>query len=188
VLTLLDHLNVPRAHFLGSSMGGRTALWIALNHPQRVDRLILFRSSYRSRPETHEAVARMAEPETWRRWGLESWARREHLPQGGPDAWTSVARRVSEMLHRDPESETTLADLARIASPTLLISGDRDPVVPLDDVITMHRTIPDAALWIAPNATHFLGTDSWRRPGFEAEVLRFLQRPNTAPNAQLPHS
>ncbi len=177
VLALIDSHGVTRAHFLGSSMGGATALWIARHHPGRVEKLIVFRSSYRSSPEISSAVSRMAEPETWQRWGLEAFVRREHQPQGGPDAWKSVTRKVVEMLH-GPDSDRNLSieDLRAIASPSLLIAGDRDPVVPLDEVVTMYRTIPNASLWIAPNATHFLGTDSWRRPAFEAEVLRFLKR------------
>ncbi|MBK8229830.1 MAG: alpha/beta fold hydrolase [Candidatus Eisenbacteria bacterium] len=177
VLRLLDHLAIPRAHLLGSSMGGATALWIALHHPERVEKLIVFRSSYRSSPSTRDAVAKMAEPETWQRWGLESFVRREHQPQGGPDAWREVTRKVVAMLH-GPESDRnhTLEELARMPQPTLLIAGDRDPVVPLEEVVAMYRTIQSAALWIAPNATHFLGTDSWRRDAFESEVLRFLRR------------
>lgn len=177
VLQLLDALGISRAHILGSSMGGATALWIARHHLARVDKLIVFRSSYRSSPAVAEAVAKMGEAETWRRWGLEGFMRREHQPQGGPEAWIEVTRKVVSMLH-GPASDRnqTLEALRAIDRPTLLIAGDRDPVVPLDEVIAMYRALPQASLWIAPNATHFLGTDSWRRASFVSEVLRFLAR------------
>ncbi len=41
VLRVLDHLGVDRAHVYGTSMGGRVAQWIAADHPERVDRLVL---------------------------------------------------------------------------------------------------------------------------------------------------
>jgi 3-oxoadipate enol-lactonase len=41
VLALLDHLDVPAAHVLGHSMGGRLALQMALDHPGRVKSLLL---------------------------------------------------------------------------------------------------------------------------------------------------
>jgi 2-succinyl-6-hydroxy-2,4-cyclohexadiene-1-carboxylate synthase len=41
LIALLDVLSVPRAHFVGYSMGGRIALGAALEHPERVDTLTL---------------------------------------------------------------------------------------------------------------------------------------------------
>ncbi|MDQ4077623.1 MAG: alpha/beta fold hydrolase [Chloroflexota bacterium] len=177
VLELLDHLGVEKAHMLGSSMGGAIALWIVLTEPERVDKLIIFRTSYRSSPAVHEGVQQMAEPEAWQQWRLDRWMSEQHEPQGGPDAWMEVTKKVADAF--DPattEHMHDLGDLATIASPTLIISGDRDPVVPLEDAIAMYRTIPDAALWVVPNATHFMGTEGWRRESFEQEIIRFLRR------------
>ena len=41
VLGLLDHLGLQRVHMCGLSMGGITAMWLAIHHPQRLDRLVL---------------------------------------------------------------------------------------------------------------------------------------------------
>ena len=38
---LMDRLRLERAHLLGHSMGGKVAMWFALQYPQRVDRLIV---------------------------------------------------------------------------------------------------------------------------------------------------
>lgn len=38
---LMDVLNVPKAHVLGTSMGGMIAQELALNYPERVEKLIL---------------------------------------------------------------------------------------------------------------------------------------------------
>ena len=40
-LSVLDHLQIDRAHLIGLSMGGYTALQVALNHPGRVQSLVL---------------------------------------------------------------------------------------------------------------------------------------------------
>jgi 3-oxoadipate enol-lactonase len=40
-VAVLDHLKIERAHLIGLSMGGYTALQVALNHPQRVRSLVL---------------------------------------------------------------------------------------------------------------------------------------------------
>lgn len=175
-IALLDHLGIQKTHIIGSSMGGAIALWLALTTPERIDKLIIFRTSYRSSATAHEGVKRMAKAETWRRWGLDRWMSKQHMPQGGPDAWINVTKKVAAAF--DPattEHAHDLGDLVTIHNPTLLITGDRDPVVPLDDMLAMYRSIPNAALWVVPNATHFMGTDGWRRNAFEQEVRRFLK-------------
>jgi len=41
LLRLMDALALPRAHLLGHSMGGKTAMWFAHQWPERVDRLVV---------------------------------------------------------------------------------------------------------------------------------------------------
>jgi 3-oxoadipate enol-lactonase len=40
VIALMDALSIPRAHFVGISMGGMTSLFLAQRHPDRFDRII----------------------------------------------------------------------------------------------------------------------------------------------------
>src|SRR5215211_420992 len=47
---LLDRLGVARAHVLGFSMGGMVAQELALHHPARVGRLVLYGTLARPRP------------------------------------------------------------------------------------------------------------------------------------------
>lgn len=42
---LMDYLRIEKAHIMGGSMGGMIAQEMAIDHPQRVDRLILFSTS-----------------------------------------------------------------------------------------------------------------------------------------------
>jgi pimeloyl-ACP methyl ester carboxylesterase len=41
VVAVLDELGLDSAHVYGTSMGGRVAQWLAINHPERVDGLVL---------------------------------------------------------------------------------------------------------------------------------------------------
>lgn len=178
VIALLDALEIGAVHVCGSSMGGAVALWLALNHPERVRRLIVYRITYRKNRGTHEQTQKMADPAYWQRFGLQQWLSRLHEPQGGKDAWKQVIAGVSEVL--DPATSAhnhTLEDMARITQPTLLIVGDRDPVAPLADVLAMYDAMPDAGLWVMPYATHITASNTWRGAAFAEEVLRFLAKP-----------
>jgi pimeloyl-ACP methyl ester carboxylesterase len=41
ILELLRRLEIPAAHILGHSMGGKVAMWLALTQPEKVDRLVV---------------------------------------------------------------------------------------------------------------------------------------------------
>lgn len=52
IVRLMDELNIPKAKFVGHSMGGYVALTIARDFPERVDGIFLFYS--KSLPDTEE--------------------------------------------------------------------------------------------------------------------------------------
>src|SRR6185437_7912185 len=54
-LALLDHLGIERAHWAGLSLGGMTGMWLGINAPERLDRLVLLCTS-----------AQLGPAETWR--------------------------------------------------------------------------------------------------------------------------
>ncbi len=158
-------------------MGGATALWLAVHHPARVAKLVLYRVSYHKNEHTHGGTREMADAAYWRGVGLAGWLSRIHQPQGGPDAWEQVITRVSEAL--DPATSDhahTIETLRELRCPTLVVCGDRDPLVPMDDVLAMYDHIPDCGLWLLPHATHVTATNTWRAEAFATEILRFLQR------------
>jgi 3-oxoadipate enol-lactonase/4-carboxymuconolactone decarboxylase len=140
VVAVLDRLDLGRVHIAGCSLGAMAGLWIAAHRPERVGRLAvmctsagpLADSGYRARGE---AV---------RRGGLDSVA------DAVVDRWLTAAIR-----ERDPELVATVrsmltstdaesyaqccdalvaldlrADLARIAAPTLVMTGDQDEALP----------------------------------------------------------
>jgi esterase len=41
ILWFMDKMGLQKAHFLGHSMGGKIAMWLALHYPQRVEKLII---------------------------------------------------------------------------------------------------------------------------------------------------
>ena len=177
VIELLDELGIAQAHLVGSSLGGAVALWLAVHHPQRVAKLVLYRVSYHKNADTHQGTQSMADPAYWRAVGLERWLSRIHQPQGGPEAWMQVIARVSEAL--DPATsahEHTLERLAQLPHSTLVIVGDRDPLVPLEQALAIYQAIPDCGLWVMPFASHVTASNTWRAEAFTQELIRFLQR------------
>lgn len=180
VVILMNELGIDKAHILGSSLGGAVALWTTVHHPERVDRLVLFRVGYYKEYYTYAGTRDFADPDYWRSVGLHGWLSDVHEPQGGSEAWKTVIARPSEAL--DPVTSDhahNLEILSRITQPTLVIVGDRDPLVPLDQALEMFESIPEACLWVLPYATHVTATNTWRADCLALEVTRFLLRPIT---------
>jgi esterase len=56
VLELLDHRRITSAHVLGHSMGGKTAMQLALSRPDRVDKLVVVDIAPRAYPRLHDEI------------------------------------------------------------------------------------------------------------------------------------
>lgn len=176
LVTMLRDLGITRAHICGSSMGGAVALWTTLHYPALVDKLVVYRIGYRKNSGVYEQTRAMANPEYWRRYGMYQWLSQLHSPQGGKRAWETVIADVSRVFHpRTSEHSHSLSDLASITAETLLIAGDRDPLIPLPELLEMLEHIPNAALWVMPNASHITASNTWRANAFTEEIMRFLR-------------
>lgn len=177
VIDMLDKEGIEQANLCGSSMGGAVSLWLTLHHPERIKRLVIYRMGYQTNAQVYAQTKIMANPDYWQQFKMQTWLSRLHEPQGGPEAWKTVISRVSKALNPETSQHCHhLQALAKIQCPVLLIAGDRDPVAPLQEILTMYQIIPDAGLWIIPFADHITGSNTWRSTIMAEELRRFFSR------------
>lgn len=160
----LDALDIGQFSLLGHSMGGMVALQTALDHPERIERLILYGTSAsgrtRGRFETFEQSI-----ERLRADGLEATAARitaTWFVEGKAAPFYPFCLEAG----RGVREEAAIACLAAMPAwdvsdrigelkvPTLVIYGDRDRSYALDDAIDLARGIPDARLCVLPDCAH----------------------------------
>jgi pimeloyl-ACP methyl ester carboxylesterase len=159
---LLEALEIPRADFVGYSLGGAVGLQLALDRPALVDRLVFAGGaafdSNGEHPELHAAFESFDPHELdGSRWHE---AYRRVAPD--PDAWISLVIKMNEL---DRAGTSWPRDrLAALELPTLLINGDADIVTP-EHTVEMFRLlgggvpgdlvgIPRARLALLPGTTH----------------------------------
>ncbi len=200
VRDLLDELDVPRAHFLGNSLGRGTSLRFALDFPDRTGRLVLMGPGGAwipvLSPEPSEGVKILAQflaPPCPSREKLEAFVRVmvhdqalvtdeliEERYKVASDP--SVIRGMVNFLRtvRGTNEERRLQadlwrDLDRIEHRTLITWGRDDRVLPLDGALFAMRRMPDARLHVFPRCGHWAQLEHARE--FERISIDFLMAP-----------
>ncbi len=189
VVALLDHLNVRKAHVLGTSLGGFVAQELALMRPDLVDKLILVCTSYgRGGPECMSPWT-LSDMIGWPSLSIERAVRRG-LETATSDAYRAERPEEFEQIVRwrlaDSPSLSTyyeqmragasfdaMAEVEHVTSPTLVIHGSEDRYVPLANAVALAEAIPGAKLRVLDNAGHLVFIE--RFADFNREVVAFLK-------------
>ncbi len=187
VVAVLDAHAVNRVALVGASMGGLIALATALHAPDRVRRLVVASTS--GRLSAHG------------RRGLELFRDMlRHLPPEriGPalmglafappfqERYPGFVTTASGLYGIDPldvpgaiaQADHLLAgwdllpDLASLAIPTLLLAGDRDPLIAAEDTAELAAVLPRATLIRIPEAGHSVLAEGGAQ--LLDRVIRFL--------------
>ncbi len=181
VVALLDELNLDRVFFCGLSMGGQTGMWLALNVPGRLHRLVLCNTA-----------AKIGNADTWntrmdavRKGGMHS------ISNAVMERWFSSAFRskppdlvaVSKRMVESHNPEGYLANCAAIREfdvreavsairiPTLIISGTHDAATTPVEGRFLASQIPGAR-YVELNAAHLSNIELPDR--FTSELTSFL--------------
>jgi pimeloyl-ACP methyl ester carboxylesterase len=191
-VAVLDGLGIARAHLVGLSMGGFTALHLAMARPDRVISAVVAGAGYGAQPERAEAFR--AESELIAAaFAAEGAARvaeryaigpaRVQFQNKNPRGWAEFAAALAG--HSSLGSALTMrgvqaarpslyalsSQLARVRVPVLVLAGDEDEGC-LEPALMLKRTIPTAGLLVLPRTGH---TANLEEPDvFNQAVDRFL--------------
>ena len=164
VLALLDRLGLERVHWCGLSLGGMVGMWMAINAPERIDRLVLCCTSARLGPPEmwadRAATVRAHGVDAIADAGIERW-----LSPGFIEREPEIAARIRAMLAGTPaegyaaccgviERMDQVPRLGEIRAPTLVIAAEDDPATPPEHGGLIASSVPGAQLAIVNDARH----------------------------------
>jgi pimeloyl-ACP methyl ester carboxylesterase len=169
---LVRALDLAPAHLVGVSTGGMALLYLAVQAPELVRRLVISDATYHFKgAELRAAIAAAtADLDAFRdATGLDV----RHSPVYGPEHWRTLVAEWPRWAHDPTEYHfPPLAALAHFTQPTLILHGDRDEFFPREIARDMYHAFPNGRLGIIPNAGHLVHAQQpavWREA-----VLRFL--------------
>ncbi|WP_062985537.1 alpha/beta fold hydrolase [Nocardia anaemiae] len=193
VLALLDQLELPSVHLLGNSMGGAVATLVALEHGQRIDRLVLMAPGGVGAnvlgPEPSEGIRRLldfiGEPTRDR---VLAWLRTMVFDEAVltdelvESRWAAAADPAAIAAIRDAyatfanpafaEPVPLWARLRGLRNEVLLLWGRDDRVTPAEGALLPSRLLPNADLRLFGRCGHWVQVE--RKYAFERAVIDFL--------------
>jgi 3-oxoadipate enol-lactonase len=180
-LAILDACGIARAHVCGISLGGMTAMTLALRSPDRVLKLALCNTSTHMPPRENwqaridsvlkEGMSAVTEA-TLERWFTAPFRQaepervdrvRKMLSGADPKGYAACGAAIRDMDLREA--------IAQITSQTLVIAGSQDPATPPSHAEYIASKIPGAKL-VTLDCAHLSNIECAAE--FNAALLEFL--------------
>lgn len=186
ILGLLDALELNRVSLVGNSLGGRMALDLAERHPERISRMVLMGSPGVGMTVTDGLKAlRAYQPslQNMRALLLDYFAVNPSIItdelvriryEASVETFDAYRAMFSDPRHKGNELGITEEQARAVRTPTLLVHGREDKVVPPEVSWTMVRLLQDADLHVFARCGHW--TQIERAEEFTDLVVDFLRR------------
>ena len=161
---LLNHLSIDKTNILGYSLGGAIGIALAAKYPKQVDKLILLATGFHSNFDAIYAMAlKMTHP-----------GYLEHMPDTLEPWLRALIRYYGDRYQAMGEAEVLgirhgifeawneyIQELVpHVKSPTLIIHGSQDSIVPVKESAWLHDHLPQSTLRILSDGTHGLQNDN----------------------------
>ena len=186
---LMDALELQSADILGYSMGGYIAQELALNYPDKVKSLVLASTgcggdravlTSPDRLDKFQANAGL-KPEEILRKDMDIYFSDEFVEHHPHDVEEFIEISLRHYQPADAffrqfdacQRHDTVDRLKRISVPTLIMTGDDDPLVPPENSHVLKELIPHAELFILPGGHHCVIVE--KADQFNQKVIDFFK-------------
>lgn len=151
VVAVMQELKIDSAHIIGFGDGGIIGLYLAINHPARVRKLVAIGANYKV--DTTAVYSQILDKvKAWDDDKMFQFVRNNFKGYQNYDQITQFTHRMKTMLLTEPN--LTPADLQKIKCSVLLMNGDHD-IIKLSHTAEIFENIPGCYLSVIPGAKHY---------------------------------
>ncbi|XZF14990.1 alpha/beta fold hydrolase [Chitinophagaceae bacterium MMS25-I14] len=153
VLAYIEEQKLDKVSIFGYSMGGYVALFLAKNNPEKIDKIVTLASKLHWDEATAARELKLVDPAVIME-KVPSFAT-ELQKRHAPVDWQEMLQRTGQMLTMLGKHNTlSLQDYKSIGIPVLMLIGDNDRMVSLEETIEVFKTIPGAQMGMLPGTKH----------------------------------
>ncbi len=153
VLSYLDENEIETINIFGYSMGGYVAMYLAIHHPTRINKIITLATKFKWNATIAAKENTMLQPEKIEEL-LPAFAhslQKRHLPNDWKTVLQKTTAMLTEMGKNNPIKPEEFVD---IHNQTMLMLGDKDSMVTLDETLHIYKNLAHAQLAVLPNSAH----------------------------------
>jgi len=149
IIELMNLLEIDKAHIMGLSDGGVTGLAIAINYPDRINKLVTIGANFTPDGLTDLVIEFISDNENIENVPV-SPVYEKYAPD--PSKWPILIERLWQITLSGPNY--TQDDLGKIQAPVLVMMGERDKFIRVEHTEELHRMITNSTLFIVPKTGH----------------------------------
>jgi pimeloyl-ACP methyl ester carboxylesterase len=174
VVNYMREHRIRKASFVGYSMGGYVALFLARYQPELVNRVVALATKLEWTPQQAATEIARLQPayiqEKWPRYA-------EDLQKlHGTKNWTVVLKNTADMMYRmGQHPPLTAHDFSRLSQIALLATGDLDDAATPEEIQKVGRLMPKGRYHIFENSPHPLQKMDLKV--VSKEITKFLETP-----------
>lgn len=145
--------NISQANIFGYSMGGYAAMYLAKHYPGKINTITTLATKFHWDEITAAKEVKMLDASTIQEKvpAFAAQLQKRHAPND----WKEVLEKTKQLLTGLGNQNTLLPeDYTTITTPSLIMLGDRDKMVTLDETVTVYKQLPSAQLAILPGTPH----------------------------------
>jgi len=153
VLTYLEENNIDKVNVFGYSMGGYVAMYLAKNDPQKINKCITLATKYYWDETVSAKEVKKLDPAIIQQKipAFAEQLKQRHAPQD----WSIVLKKTAELLEGlGKNNALQLPDYATINTRVLLLIGDRDKMITLEETLAVFNQLPNAEMGMLPATPH----------------------------------
>lgn len=153
VLNYIQENKLQQLTIFGYSMGGYVAMHLAKYHPAFINRIITLGTKFHWDEATASKEIKMLDAAAIVAKVPAFAAALEEMH--APNDWKDILQRTANMLiEMGRDNPLKPEDYKEIKIPSLIMLGDRDRMVTLEETVTIYKSLPDAQMAMLPGTPH----------------------------------